>query len=107
MGRIADFLRYDIVARVGQLLRLALLVLEALIALRILLKVAGAQPAGFSNFVYNVSEPFVKPFHPVFKDGMVNHHPFEVGSLLAMAVYAAIYWIVVRVLRIILAPGGR
>ncbi|MBJ7609023.1 MAG: YggT family protein [Candidatus Dormibacteraeota bacterium] len=91
--------------RLRQLLRLALLVVEAMVALRIVLKVTGANAqAGFSSFVYRVSSPFVEPFHPVFADQSVNQHPFEVGSLLAMVVYAALAYLAVRVVRIILSP---
>lgn len=96
----------EVVARLRQLVRLALLMVEAIIAVRILFKVAGANAdAGFSSFVYKVSGPFVNPFHPVFADGTVNGHPFEVGSVLAMAVYAALAYLVVRVARLIFTPG--
>jgi YggT family protein len=96
----------EIVVRLRQLVRLVLLIVEAIIAVRILFKVAGANPgAGFASFVYKVSGPFVNPFHPVFADGTVNGHPFEVGSVLAMAVYAALAYLVVRVARLIFTPG--
>ncbi len=75
--------------RLGQLVRLVLLLVEALIALRVILKVAGAnESAGFASFLYRITSPLVGPFHPVFADHSVNGHPFELGSHLAMAVYA-------------------
>ncbi len=93
--------------RTGQLVRLALLVVESLIALRVILKVAGAnESAGFANFLYKITGPLVGPFHPVFADHSVNGHPFEVGSLLAMAVYAAVAYMVRRLGRLLVAPRG-
>jgi hypothetical protein len=93
--------------RLGQLVRLVLLVVEALIALRLLLKVTGAnEHAGFASFVYRVTSPFVGPFHPVFRDQSVGGHPFEVGSLLAMAVYAAAAYLLARLIRLLFSPRG-
>ncbi len=94
-------------ARISQLFRLVVLVLEGLIAVRIILKVAGAnESAGFASFLYRVTSPFVGPFHPVFADRSVNGHPFEVGSLLAMVVYAAAAYLVVRLMRLVFTPRG-
>ena len=92
---------HELRARLGQLIRLVLLVLEGLIAVRVILKVAGAnEHAGFANFLYKITAPLVAPFHPVFADGSINGHPFEVGSLLAMGVYAAAAYIAARLLRL-------
>jgi uncharacterized protein YggT (Ycf19 family) len=94
------------VSRVVQLIRLVALLVEAVIALRILLRVAGANPkAGFSSFVDGLSAPFVGPFHPVFADQLVNGHPLEVGSLLAMAVCAILGYAAVRVIRAAFSPA--
>ncbi len=83
-----------------------LLVVEAVIALRVVLKVAGAnQNAGFANLIYKVTSPLVGPFHPVFADHPVDGHPFEVGSLLAMAVYAAAAYLLLRLVRVLTSPA--
>jgi hypothetical protein len=95
----------DMRARVTQLVRLVLLLVEALVALRILLKVTGAnENAGFASFVYKLTSPLVGPFHPVFADHSVGGHPFETGSLLAMAVYAAVAYVVLRLMRLLVSP---
>lgn len=100
----ARVLARELRGRLAQLVRLALLLVEALIALRILLKVAGANPqAAFANLLYKVTSPLVGPFHPVFADHPVGGHPFEVGSLLAMAVYAAAAYVVLRLMRVFFA----
>ncbi|HSP65311.1 MAG TPA: VOC family protein [Candidatus Deferrimicrobium sp.] len=102
---LARLLSRGLRARLNQLMRLVLLVVEALIAVRILLKVTGAnEHAGFATFLYKVSSPFVAPFHPVFADHLVNGHPFEVGSLLAMAVYAVLAYFVMRLGGVVVSP---
>lgn len=95
----------EIKMRFGQLIRLVLLLVEALIALRMLFKVTGAnEHAGFASLVYRVTSPLVSPFHPVFADHPVNGHPFEVGSLLAMGVYAAAAYVLLRLVRLVFTP---
>jgi len=95
-----------VVARFVQLIRLAIFFVEIVIGIRVLLHVAGANPAaGFTSFVDSLSSPFVGPFHPVFADTLVNGHPLELGSLLAMGVYAILAFIAIRVVRGLFSPG--
>lgn len=86
--------------RLVQLIRLAIVVIDGIIAVRILLTIAGANPqAGFTSFVDGLSAPFVGPFHPVFADQPVNGHPLELGSLLAIGVYAVLAYVAIRLVR--------
>jgi len=86
--------------RLVGLIRFVILIIEAIIGLRVLLHVAGANPAaGFTSFVDHLSSPFVGPFHPVFADAILNGHPLELGSLLAMGVYAVLAYIAIRIVR--------
>jgi hypothetical protein len=89
-----------------QSVRLAIIVVEAIIALRIVLRVLGADPlAPFTRFMYGVSGGLVSPFrggsgtgdHPVFADPVLNGHPFELSSLLAMGVYLLLAYLLVVV----------
>jgi hypothetical protein len=106
MARVARLMSREVVVRVLQLVRLLLLVVEALIAVRIFFKLLGANAqSGFASFLYRITAPLVAPFHPVFADRTLNGHPFEVGSLLAMAVYFALAYLVVRVVRVIFSPS--
>ena len=91
------------------MVRLAIIVVEAIIALRIVLRVLGADPlAPFTRFMYGVSGGLVSPFrggtggtdHPVFADPLVNGHPFELSSLLAMGVYLVLAYLTIYVGRI-------
>ncbi len=72
--------------------------LNILLAFRFLLKLMVANPAaGFSNFIYTVSQPFAAPFLNVFRVSRVEGSVFEWTTLLAMAVYSLIAWGIVKV----------
>ncbi len=63
-------------------------ILEVLLAFRFALKLLGANPAaGFTSFIYNVTQPFAAPFLNVFRITRVEGSVFEWTTLLAMAVY--------------------
>ncbi len=62
--------------------------LEALLAFRFILKFLGANPgAGFSSFIYGITQPLAAPFLSVFKITKVEGSIFEWTTLLAMIVY--------------------
>ncbi len=72
-------------------------VLEALLVLRFVLKLLGANPsAGFTQLIYNVSFPFTAPFSSVFRITQVEGSIFEWTTLLAMLVYWLIAWGIVK-----------
>lgn len=71
--------------------------LEALLAFRFILKLFAANPsAGFSNFVYDVSHPFVTSFSNVFRITAVEGNVVEWTTLLAMLVYWLIAWGIIK-----------
>ncbi len=73
--------------------------LALLLAFRFILKLLGANPAaGFTNFIYAVTYPFVAPFLNVFKITNVAGATFEWTTLLALLVYWLIAWGIVRLL---------
>jgi uncharacterized protein YggT (Ycf19 family) len=72
-------------------------ILEALLAFRFLLKLAGANPyAGFTQLVYGITYPFAEPFLDVFRITVVQGKIFEWTTLLAMVVYWLIAVAIVR-----------
>ena len=72
-------------------------VLEALLAFRFVLKLLGANPAaGFTDFIYTVTYPFVAPFLNVFRISRVEGSVLEWTTLLAMAVYWLVAWAIIR-----------
>jgi uncharacterized protein YggT (Ycf19 family) len=93
-------------ARIALLTRLAFAVVLALVGVRILFKVTGAnEAASFVRFVYRISGVVVEPFQSIFADRTVNQHPFEISSIVAIGVWAAAAFIFVRVVRILVAAG--
>ena len=73
-------------------------VIIALLALRLLLSLLGANQAnGFANFIYSASHPFAAPFF-----GLFNYQPtygasrFELGTLVAIVVYAVLAALLAR-----------
>jgi len=87
-------------ARVALVVYVVFGILDALIAIRILLKLFAANPAaGFTSFVYNVTGPFLAPFNSVFPTPVANNSVFEFSSLLGLIVYALVGWGVVRLIQ--------
>ncbi len=63
-------------------------ILEALLAFRFILKLLGANPAaGFTSFIYDITQPFIAPFISVFSISKVEGSVFEWTTLLAMLVF--------------------
>jgi uncharacterized protein YggT (Ycf19 family) len=67
-----------------------------LLAFRFVLSLLGANTTnGFAQFIYNTSHPFVYPFFNLFSYNNIQYgvSRFEVYTLIAMAVYAAVAWV--------------
>ena len=70
-------------------------VILILLAFRFVLALLGANPLnGFADFIYTTSQPFVSPFFNLFNYSVIQNgiSRFEIYTLIAMAVYAAIAW---------------
>jgi hypothetical protein len=81
---------------------LALAIVEVLVGLRAALKLLGANPhAGFTRLLDALTTPLVLPFRGVFADPGGSRSVIEVSSLLALAIYAIVAWIAVRVLLVV------
>lgn len=71
--------------------------LEVLLAFRFALRLLAANPgAGFTNFIYTLSYPFVAPFIAVFHTTRVAGSAFDWSTLLAMLVYWLIAIAIIR-----------
>ena len=76
--------------------------LEALLGIRIVLSLLGANTANvFANFIYGITQPFVWPFQGLFnyefETGIAR---LEIETLVAMLAYALLGWFIVRVIGI-------
>lgn len=79
--------------------------LEILLAFRLVLKLAGANPnSGFVSLIYFLSGIFIMPFQGIFRSvtapGAVTTSVFEASTLVALLVYALIAWGIVKLIRI-------
>jgi YGGT family len=73
--------------------------LEALIGIRVILLVIGANPANpFTALVYQLSELFLWPFQNIVANPALQNHVLEITSLIAMIVYPLIGWAIVRLI---------
>jgi YggT family protein len=88
-------------ALVTQIIWAILGLLEILLGLRFALKVIAANPnSGFAVFIYGITKPFLAPFTALVGTPKSGGMIFEVTTLIAMAVYALLFWGVVSVIRI-------
>ncbi len=72
-------------------------VIESLLLIRFLLKMFAANPyAGFTDFIYSLTYPFVAPFVGVFNPARVEGSVMEWGTLLAMLIYWLFAWAIIK-----------
>ena len=88
-------------ALVTQIIWAVLGLLQILLGLRFLLKLIAANPAsGFAVFIYGITKPFIAPFALLIGTPTYGGVIFEATTLIAMAIYALLFWGVVSVIRI-------
>lgn len=77
-------------------------IIIALLAIRFILMLLGAnRGSGFADFIYTVSHPFAAPFFGLFSyDETFGQSRFEVGTLVAILVYAILMVIIARLVTI-------
>src|SRR5512140_1363901 len=75
---------------------------EILLGLRFVLKLIAANAeSGFGALIYGVSGVFTAPFAGLVTTPASGGNVLEVTTLIAMAVYALFFWIVVRMIGIV------
>ena len=94
--------------RATQVIWLLFGLLEAMIALRIVFKLIGVNPANaFATLLYNVTDLFVAPFASLTGAPAAGGIVFEISSIIAMIVYLLIAWALERIVFVIFyRPGG-
>jgi len=84
--------------KVTQLIWLLLGILEALIALRIGLKLIGANPGSpIVALIYGFTNLFLFPFEGMTATPSAGGMVLELSSIFAMVIYALIAWVVERI----------
>jgi hypothetical protein len=88
-----------VLSRVTQFLWLLFGFLEALIGIRIVLKLIGANSgAFFTQMIYSLTDLFLWPFAGITPTPGVGAFQFEISSIIAMIVYALIAWGLTRLI---------
>lgn len=72
-------------------------VIEVILGFRFLFRLLGANPGNpFVSFLYSLTSIFLAPFEGIFRDfispGLEAESVFEFHTLIAMLVYAVIFW---------------
>ena len=84
---------------VSQVILLLFGIVEGLIGLRVVLKLVGANPdVDFARFIYNAAALFLTPFFNLVGSPASGGMVLEVPSLVAMAFYGAVGWLILRVI---------
>jgi len=79
--------------------------LEILFAFRLVFKILGANPQStFVSVIYSVTNIFIAPFNGIFRkavtDGIETQSVLEPTLIIAMLVYAALAWGIVKLIEI-------
>ena len=83
-------------------------ILEGLLAIRFVLPLLGAnQAAGFAQFIYGITKPFLAPFVGLFETARSGGSVFDVSPLVAIFVYALIAWVLVKAVGLVMGDSRR
>jgi hypothetical protein len=94
-GRVFSF-------KATQLVWLIFGILEGLFALRVFMKLIGANPESpFAGLVYGFTSLFLFPFSGLTGTPAVGNMVLEISTLIAMAVYALVAWALERIIWVI------
>ena len=86
--------RRQAASRLVQAIYLIFGIIEALIAIRIVLRALGANPqAGFAELIYGLTAPLVAPFAGLFGNPQAGGSVLELHSIVALVVYALVAWL--------------
>lgn len=90
--------RRDAAYRLVQAIYLVFALVEALIAIRFVLRLLGANPsAGFAQFIYGITNFLVAPFFGLFGNPSYDGSVLELTSLTALVVYALLAWLIAKI----------
>jgi uncharacterized protein YggT (Ycf19 family) len=88
--------------RAVQLIYLVFGVIDGLLLIRMVLKLLGANPhAGFSNWLYSVTDVFLVPFKNLLPTIGNEQSQLEMSLVIAVLVYALIGWAIGRLFAIV------
>ena len=83
-------------------------ILEGLLGIRFVLGLLGANPAaGFAQFIYRITGPFMAPFTGLFGQPRFEGSIVELNALVAIVVYALIAWVLVKIVGLLMGDTRR
>jgi hypothetical protein len=89
----------EAIYKVTQFVWLLFGALEALLGIRVILMLIGANPANpFTALVYQLSSLFLWPFQNIVANPVFQRYVLEITSVIAMIVYPLIGWAIVRLI---------
>lgn len=93
------------IAKLNDFLQWIAIVLEVLLAIRIVFHLIGADPTNtFANFLYGLTGFILAPFNNIVPTrGVDVPHVFEWSTLIAMIIYWLAFWALRRFLHIIIS----
>jgi hypothetical protein len=93
-GKVNDFLQWFAI------------VLELTLGLRFLFRLIGASPNNvFASFIYALTNVILLPFTGLIANPSLHtNQAFEWTTLIAMGIYAVIFWLIRRLIRISITP---
>ncbi len=94
IGKLNDFIQWFIA------------VLEVTLAIRFILMLIGADPNNlFAGFLYALTDIILFPFRTIVRSASIHppYQAFEWSTLIAMAIYALLFWAIGRFLRILIS----
>jgi hypothetical protein len=98
--------RRQVAYRLTQLIYWVFALVDGLIVIRLILKALGANPsAEFSQFIYGVTAPLVAPFAGLFTNPTYQNGVLELGSIVALIVYALIAWLLAKLVWIVVGEN--
>jgi hypothetical protein len=101
-----NFKRRALVMRINGVIGFLLGLLETLLALRFILRLANANPTNdFVDFIYGVSSWFIRPFNDIFTDQALDQGSVvEWSTLFAMLIYFLVGMAVMKLVSLIFSP---
>lgn len=100
--------RRDLPLKVQNFIYLLFGILEGLLGIRFVLGFLGANPtAGFAQFIYGITGPFISPFAGLFGQPRFEGSVFDFNALVAIAVYALIAWVLVKIVWLTMGDSRR
>ncbi len=98
--------RENQIFRINGLIWFVFGVVEALIGIRVILKLLEANPANaFADFIYGASKIFLAPFFGLVGEPTANGSVLELTSIIAMLVYLLIGWGITRLVSLVMMPS--